>query len=76
MVEDQAVDSRIPQQRLDPGKSDGIVGAQQLLHPAAVDKAVMGLGTGQLLTGFPVLLCSLAFGHVKPIGQPPGECAE
>ena len=32
MVEDQAVDPRIPQQRLQPGEADGIVGAQQFLH--------------------------------------------
>ncbi len=32
MIENEAVDPRIPEQRLQPREADGVVGAQQFLH--------------------------------------------
>jgi hypothetical protein len=41
MVEDEAVDARIFQQRLQPGQTDGVIGTQQLLHVCDANKTMM-----------------------------------
>ena len=69
MVEDQAFYPRIPQQCLQPRQADNIICTQQFLHRVPFDPGSKGRPAGQHLTGLRVILCSLVFGPVKPIGQ-------
>ena len=68
MVKDEAVDPRIPEQRLQKREANRIIGAQQLLHDLFIREAVTG-AMARPLTGLPFNLCSLGFGRVKLIGQ-------
>src|SRR5215469_4369109 len=69
MIEDEALDTGIPQQGLQERQANSIVGAKQLLHRGGVGKSVNSMRRRRALTGLSANLCSPPLRRVKTIDR-------